>query len=168
MGLASHPYLPSDSLDESLEFRIRVEAWEVVLDLATGTPVGRGRQPTRMCHICKNMQNVVQKTATRLVTIIGVSCFSLSNTALAAFISLITRSFAVALEARDSRGGPQPDCTPMCHHGVHNFHEKGLFKGLFLHCVHRAQMSLGPGRAIIAFVLGANFILSHSLFDAQS
>ena len=140
----------------------------------TGLPVSADAQPTRMRHICKNMQKAVQKTATRLLTIIGISGPSLSNTApvLEGGLSRIHFTYhkiisvpvihpAVALEAGDSRGGLQPDGTLMRHHGVHNLHENSLSKGPFLPRVHRALMSLGPweGR-IVAFVLGANFIFS--------
>ena len=120
------------------------------------------------------MQKAVQKTATRLLTIIGINGPSLSNTAPVPegglsrihftyhkIISVPVIHPVVALEAGDSRGGSQSDGTLMRHHGVHNFHENGLCKGPFLHRVHRALMSLGPweGR-IVAFVLGANFIFS--------
>jgi len=134
----------------------------------TGPPVGPDAQPTRMRHLCKNMQKAVQSTATRLLTIIGISGPSLSNTAPVPegrlsrihftyhkIISVPVIHPAVALEAGDSQGGPQPDGTVMRHHEVHNFHKDGPAKGPFLHRVHRALMSLGPweGR-IVAFVLG--------------
>ena len=140
----------------------------------TGPPVSADAQPTRMRHLCKNMQKAVQKTATRLLTIIGINGPSLSNTAPVPegglsrihftyhkIISVPVIHPVIALEAGDSRGGSQSDGTLMRHHGVHNFHENGLCKGPFLHRVHRALMSLGPweGR-IVAFVLGANFIFS--------
>jgi len=47
----------------------------------TGPPVALDAQPTRMRHLCKNMQKAVQNTATRLLTIIRFSGPSLSNTA---------------------------------------------------------------------------------------
>lgn len=140
----------------------------------TGPPVGPDAQPTRMRHLCKNMQKAVQSTATRLLTIIGISGPSLSNTAPVPegrlsrihftyhkIISVPVIHSAVALEAGDSQGVPQPDGTVMRHHEVHNFHKDGPVKGPFLHRVHRALMSLGPweGR-IVAFVLGAIFIFS--------
>jgi len=67
---------------------------------------------------------------------------------------------AVALEAGDSQGGPQPDGTMMHHHEFDNFRKDGP-PGPFLHRVHRALMSLGPweGR-IVVLVLGAIFIFS--------
>jgi hypothetical protein len=136
----------------------------------TGPPVGSDAPPTRMRHLCKNMQQAVQNTATRLLTIIRFSGPSLPNTAPVpeGRLSRIHFTFhkitsvplihpAVALEAGDS--GPQFDDTVMRHHEVHNFNKDGSFKGPFLHRVHRALMSLGPweGR-IVAFVLGAIFI----------
>jgi len=139
----------------------------------TGPPVGPAAQP-RMRHLCKNMQKAVQNTATRLLTIIGISGPSLSNTAPIPegrlsrihftyhnIISVPVIHPAVALEAGDFQGGPQPDGTVMRHHEVHNFHKDGSLKGTFLHRVHRALMSLGPweGR-IVAFVLGAISVLS--------
>jgi hypothetical protein len=140
----------------------------------TGPPVGLDAQPTRMRHLCKNMQKAVQNTATRLLTIIRFSGPPLSNTApvpegrlsrihftFHKIISVPVTHPAVGLEAGDSQGGPQPDGTVMHHHGAHNFYEDGPRNGPFLHRVHRALMSLGPweGR-IVAFVLGAIFILS--------
>jgi hypothetical protein len=144
-------------------------------------PVGPAAQPTRMRHLCKNMQKAVQNTATRLLTIIGISGPSLSNTAPVPegrlsrihftyhkIISVPVIHPAVALEAGNSQGEPQPDGTVMRHHGVHNIHKGGLSKGPFLHRVHRALMLLGPweGR-IVAFVLGAIFIFSALTLNAD-
>jgi len=134
----------------------------------TGPPVGLDAQPTRMRHLCKNMQKAIQNTATRLLTIIRFSGPPLSNTApvpegrlsrihftFHKIISVPVTHPAVGLEAGDSQGGPQPDGTVMHHHGAHNFRNDGPRNGPFLHRVHRALMSLGPweGR-IVAFVLG--------------
>jgi len=133
----------------------------------TGPSVGLDAQPTRMRHLCNNMQKAVQNTATRLLTIIRFSGPSLSNTAPVPenrpgrihftyhrVISVPVIHPAVALEAGDSQGGPQPDNTVMRHHEFHNILKDGD-AGPFLHRVHRALMSLGPweGR-IVAFVLG--------------
>ena len=123
-----------------------------------------------MHHICKNMQKAVQKTATRLLTIIGISGPSLSNTAPVPEGRLSRIHFAyhkvipvpvihpaVSLEAGES----QPDGTLMLHNGVHHVHENGLPKGPFLHRVHRVLMSLGPWESrIVAFVLGTIFNFS--------
>ena len=122
----------------------------------TGPPVGLDAQPTRMRHLCKNMQKAVQNTATRLLTIIRFSGPSLSNTSPVpegrlsrihfAYHKIITVPVihpAAALEAGDSQGGPQPDGTVMRHHEFHNFHKDGPL-GPFLHRVHRVLMSLGP------------------------
>jgi hypothetical protein len=98
-----------------------------------------------MRHLCKNMQKAVQNTATRLLTIIEISGPSLSNTAPVPegrlsrihftyhkIISVPVIHPAVALEAGDSQGEPQPDGTVMRHHGVHIIHKGGLSKGPFL------------------------------------
>ncbi len=129
-----------------------------------------------MRYICKNMQKAVQNTATRLLTIIGISGPSLSNTVSVSdgrlsrihftyhkIIPVPVNHPALALDAGDSQGGPQSDDTVMRYHEVHNFHKDGP-KGSFLHRVHRALMSLGSweGR-IVAFVLGATVIFSAGL-----
>jgi hypothetical protein len=46
---------------------------------SAGLPIGLDAKPTRMRHLCKNMQKVVQNTATHLLTIIGISDPSLSG-----------------------------------------------------------------------------------------
>jgi hypothetical protein len=91
------------------------------------------------------MQKAVQNTATCLLTIIGLSGPSLSNTAPVPegplsriyftyhkIISVPVVHPAAALEAGDSQGEPQPDGTVMRHHGIHNIHKGGLSKGPFL------------------------------------
>ncbi len=125
-----------------------------------------------MRHLCKNMQKAIQNTAIRLLTIIGISGPSLSDTAPVpeGRLSRIHFSYhkvipvpvihsAVALEVGKSQDG-----TVMRHHDVHNFHKDGPRRGPFLHRVHHALMSLGPweGR-IVAFVLGATFIFSAAI-----
>jgi hypothetical protein len=146
----------------------------------TGAPLGPGAQPTKMRHLCKNMQQIVQNTATRLLTIIGISGPSLSGTmpvpegrfgrvhvTYHKFIPLPVIDPALTLETGDSQGGPYPDGTVMHHHEVHKFHKDDQPRGPFLHRVHRALMSLGPweGR-IVAFVLGA-FLVPWSQLDAK-
>jgi hypothetical protein len=135
----------------------------------TGPPVGLNAQPARMRHLCKNMQKAVQNTATRLLTIIGISGPSLSNTAPVpegrlsrihfTYHKIISVPVIHPAVAGDFQGGPQPDGTVMRHHEIDNLHKGGPPKGPFLHRVHRALMMLGPweGR-IVAFVLGAIFI----------
>ena len=106
------------------------------------------------------MQKAVHNTATCLLTIIGISGPSLSDTdpvpegrlsrihfTYHKIISVPVIHPAVALEAGDSQGD--------------NFHEDGPPEGPFLYRVHRALMSLGPweGR-IVSFVLGAIFDFS--------
>lgn len=134
----------------------------------TGPPVGPDAQPTRMRHLCKNMQKAVHNTATRLLTIIGISGPSLSNTVPVpegrlsrihfTYHKIISVPVVHSAVAGDSQGGRQPDSTVIPHHEIHNFQDSPA-KGPFLHRVHRALMSLGPweGR-IVAFVLGAFFL----------
>ena len=122
-----------------------------------------------MRHLCKNMQKAVHNTATRLLTIIGISGPSLSNTAPVpedrlsrihlTYHKIISVPVIHPAVAGDSQGGRQPDGAVMHHHEIHNFHKDGPAKGPFLHRVHRALMSLGPweGR-MVAFVLGAIFL----------
>jgi hypothetical protein len=129
-----------------------------------GPPVGTDVNPTRMRHLCKNVQKAVQNTATRLLTIIGISGPSLSGTNSAPegrltriqvtyhkIIPVPVVDNAHVLGAGDPQDGRQPDGTAVHHHGVHRYHKDAPF----LRRVHRALMMLGPweGR-IVAFVLG--------------
>ncbi|KAF8468000.1 hypothetical protein DFH94DRAFT_777826 [Russula ochroleuca] len=128
-----------------------------------GALLGPDAKPPKMRHLCKNMQKAVQNTATRLLTIIGISVPSLSGTtpvpegrlsrihfSYHKVISVPVIEPALALEAGHSQDG-----TVMHHHEVHKFHKDGQPRGPFLHRVHRALMTLGPweGR-MVAFVLG--------------
>jgi len=128
-----------------------------------GPPVGPNTKPTKMHHLCKNMQKAVQDTAGRLLAIIGISGPSLSSTTPVPEgfsrvqithhklipVPVIDPSFVI--KAGDSQAGPHPG-VPVMHH-IH--HKEGQPQGPFLHRVHRALSSLGPweGR-IVAFVLG--------------
>ena len=98
--------------------------------------------------LCKNVQKAIQNTATRLLTIIGIGGPSLSNTASVPegrlshihftyrkIISVPVIHPAVALEAGDSQGGPQPNGTVMRHHEAHNFHKDGPPEGPSLYRV---------------------------------
>jgi len=133
-----------------------------------GSTVGPDARPARMRHICKNMQKAVQNTATRLLTIIGISGNSLSNTASVPGGRLTRFHFSYhkiipipaihpgsVFDAGVPQGGPQSDGTVMRYHEVDDFRKDGPPNGPFLHRIHRALMSLGPweGR-IVAFVLG--------------
>jgi hypothetical protein len=134
-----------------------------------GALLGPDAKPPKMRHLCKNMQKAVQNTATRLLTIIGISVPSLSGTtpvpegrlsrihfSYHKVISVPVIEPALALEAGHSQDG-----TVMHHHEVHKFHKDGQPRGPFLHRVHRALMTLGPweGR-MVAFVLGLFFVLN--------
>jgi len=128
-----------------------------------GPPIGPNAKPTKMHHLCKNMQKAVQDTAGRLLAIIGISGPSLSSTTPVPEgfsrvqithhklipVPVIDPSFVI--KAGDSQAGSHPDA-PVMHH----IHKEGQPQGPFLHRVHRALISLGPweGR-IVAFVLGA-------------
>ena len=123
-----------------------------------GPIVGPDTKPSKVHHLCKNMQKAVQDTAGRLLTIIGISGPSLSSTTPVPEgfsrvqithhklipVPLIDPSFAI-------KAGDHPS-VPVMHH----IHKGGPPQGPFLHRVHRALISLGPweGR-IVAFVLGA-------------
>jgi hypothetical protein len=132
-------------------------------------PLGPGGQPTKMRHLCKDMQQAVQNTAIRLLTFIGISGPSLSGTTPVSEgrfsgvrvtyhkifpVPVIDPVFAL----EESR--LHPDGTVMHHHEVHRFHKDGQPGGPFLNRVHHALMSLGPweGR-IVAFVLGEFHVL---------
>jgi hypothetical protein len=127
-----------------------------------GPTVSPDTKPTKMHHICKNMQKVVQDTAGRLLAIIGISGPSLSNTTPVpeGFSRVqITQHKLIPVPVIDpafviKAGGPQAGSHsdgPMMHH----VHKEGQPQGSFLHRVHRALISLGPweGR-VVAFVLG--------------
>jgi hypothetical protein len=47
----------------------------------SGPPVGPDAQPTKMYHLCKNVQKVVQNTTIHLLMILGISGPLLSDTA---------------------------------------------------------------------------------------
>jgi len=127
-----------------------------------GPTVGPNTKPTKMHHLCKNMQKAVQDTAGRLLAIIGISGSSLSSTTPVPEgfshvqithhklipVPVIDPSFVI--KAGDPQAGSHPD-VPVMHH----IHKEGQPQGPFLHRVHRALISLGPweGR-IVAFVLG--------------
>lgn len=134
-----------------------------------GPTVGADAKPTKMRHLCKNMQNAVQNTASRLLAAIGISGPSLSVTTPAPEGTItrvhITHHHLVPvpgieptfmIKAGDAQGGHNPDAA-MMQHGVHKIHKHDHLRGPFLHRVHHALMSLGPweGR-IVAFVLGAS------------
>jgi hypothetical protein len=135
-----------------------------------GPPVGPDAQPTRMRHLCKNVQKAVQNTATRLLTIIGISGPSLSGTNGAPegrltriqvtyhkIIPVPVVDNAHVLGAGDPQDGRQLDGTMVHHHGAHRYHKDAPF----LRRVHRALMMLGPweGR-MVAFVLGTVSVFS--------
>lgn len=127
-----------------------------------GPTVGPDTKPTKMHHICKNMQKVVQDTAGRLLTIIGISGPSLSSTTPVPegfsrvqithhkLIPVPVIGPAFVVKAGGARTGSYSDG-----HVMHHIHKEGQPQGPFLHRVHRALISLGPweGR-IVAFVLG--------------
>jgi hypothetical protein len=133
--------------------------------------VGGDAKPTKMRHICKNMQKAIQSTASRLLTAIGISGSSLSVTT-PVLEGGVTRVHithhklipataiepAFMIKAGDSQGGIHPDAAVL-RHGPHGVHENGHLDHPFLRRVHHALMSLGPweGR-IVAFVLGAFFL----------
>jgi len=133
-----------------------------------GTPVGPDAKPARMRHLCKNMQKAVQNTATRLLTIIGISIPSVSATnnvpdgrfsriqvTYHKLIPVPVINSAAALDAGNSQDGRYPDGAVVHHHGAHRVSKEAHYGGPFLRRVHRALMMLGPweGR-IVAFVLG--------------
>ncbi|KAI0249644.1 hypothetical protein BJV78DRAFT_658455 [Lactifluus subvellereus] len=122
-----------------------------------GPAVDADAKPTKMRHLCKNMQTAVQNTASRLFAAIGISGPSLSLTTPVSEGSItrvhITHHHLVpvpaieptfVIKAGDAQGGLNPDA-----------HKDDHLRGPFLHRVHYALMSLGPweGR-IVAFVLG--------------
>jgi len=124
-----------------------------------GSTVDPDTKPTKMRHLCKNMQKVVQDTAARLLSIIGISGTGPAPISDGGLTRIeITHHNLVPVRVIEPafviKGGPYPDAT-MNHHGVHKFHKHGPPQGPFLHRVHRALLSLGPweGR-IVAFVLG--------------
>ena len=125
-----------------------------------------------MRHLCKNMQKAVQNTATRILTIIGISGPSLSGSGNVpedrfSRIQITYHKFtpvpvvdnAAVLGAGNSQD--HPDGTVVHHHGGYRYNKDGQHRGPFLRRVHRALMMLGPweGR-IVAFVLGAISVLS--------
>ncbi|KAH9973952.1 hypothetical protein BJV74DRAFT_863901 [Russula compacta] len=131
-----------------------------------GPAAGPDTKLTKMRHLCKNMQKAVQDTATRLLTIIGISGPSLSGTTPVPEGG-ITRVQITHHKLRpvpvidpfgikmvDPQGGPHSD-PAMMRHGTHGVHKDCRSRAPFLHRVHRALISLGPweGRAV-AFVLG--------------
>jgi len=133
-----------------------------------GSSVGPDAKPTKMRHLCKNMQKAVHNTATRLLIMMGISGPSLSGTnplpegrysrihfTFHKIIPVPIVDSAVALEGEDPQDGRHPDGTVMHHHGMHKLYRDGQHRGPFLRRVHRALMMLGPweGR-IVAFVLG--------------
>ena len=134
---------------------------------------GPDARPTKMRHLCKNMQKAVQNTATRLLTIIGISVPSLSGTTPVpeSRLSRIHISYhkVISVPVIDPAGqdGLHHDGTVMHHHEVHNLHKDGQPRGPFLHRVHRALMTLGrwEGR-MVAFVLGWFFVFRVTRFDA--
>jgi hypothetical protein len=121
----------------------------------TGSAVGPDTKPTKMRHICKNMQKAVQNTASRLLAIIGISGPSQSDITPVpegfSRVQIIHHKFIVpaafVIKAGDSQASSHPNVAVM--------HKDGHPRGPFLHRVHRALISLGPweGR-IVAFVLG--------------
>jgi hypothetical protein len=145
-----------------------------------GPVVGADVKPTRMRHLCKNMQKAVQNTASRLLSAIGISGSTLS-VAVPVPEGSITRVHiahhqlipapapepAFVIKAADSQGGIHSDAAVM-RHGAHKIHKDGHLSAPFLQRVHHALMSLGPweGR-IVAFVLGAFFLYcrSNMMFD---
>lgn len=122
-----------------------------------GPIVGPDTKPSKVHHLCKNMQKAVQDTAGRLLTIIGISGPSLSSTTPvpAGFSRVqITHHKLIPVPVIDPafaiKAGDHPS-VPVMHH----IHKGGPPQGPFLHRVHRALISLGPweGRTV-AFVLG--------------
>ena len=129
-----------------------------------GPSVDPDAQPTRMHHLCKNVQKAVQNTATRLLTIIEIGGPSLAgpDSAPEGRLTRIQVTYhkiipvpvvdnAHVLGAGDPQEGRQLDGAMVHHHGAHRYHKDAPF----LRRVHRALMMLGPweGR-IVAFVLG--------------
>jgi hypothetical protein len=124
-------------------------------------------KPTKMRHLCKNMQKAVQDTAGRLLAIIGISGPSPSGSTPVpegfSRIQIIHHKLipvpvidpAFMIKTGDPHAGSRPDVAVM-HHEVHEIHNDNHHRTYFLHRVHRALISLGPweGR-IVAFVLGA-------------
>jgi len=125
-----------------------------------GPAVDPDTKPTKMRHLCKNMQKAVQDTTARLLSIIGISGPGPASVPDGGLTRVqITHHKLVPVSVIESAfvikaGDQNPDGT-MNHHGVHKFHKHGPPQGPFLHRVHRALLSLGPweGR-IVAFVLG--------------
>ncbi|KAI0266938.1 hypothetical protein BC834DRAFT_871663 [Gloeopeniophorella convolvens] len=117
--------------------------------------VSSDASPTRMRHICKNMQKGIQDTASRLFAAIGLSGPSVSVTAPVTEGGVtrvqIThhRLVPTVVEPYTAGGGS------VMRHGMHKGHEEHKLHGSLLNRVHRALMSLGPweGR-VVAFVLG--------------
>jgi hypothetical protein len=132
-----------------------------------GPAVGPATKPTKMRHLCKNMQKAVQGTASRFLAIIGISGPSLSDTTPVPegfsrvqithhkFIPVPAFDPVFVIKAGDPQAGSHPDIAL-----PHNMHNDSHPRGPFLHRIHRALLSLGPweGR-IVAFVLGAFFPL---------
>jgi hypothetical protein len=131
-----------------------------------GLADGPDAKPTKMRHLCKNMQKAVQDTAGRLLAIIGISGPSPSGSTSVPegfsriqithhkFIPVAVIDPAFMIKAGDPHAGSHPDVAVM-HHEVDEIHNGNHHRACFLHRVHRALISLGPweGR-IVAFVLG--------------
>jgi len=118
--------------------------------------VGPDTKPTKMRHLCKNMQKAVQDTATRLLSFIGLSGPSSAPIPDGGLTRVqITHHNLIPVPVIEPafvvKGGFYPDGTTT-HHGIHKDCSR---QGPFLHRVHRALLSLGPweGR-MVAFVLG--------------
>jgi len=124
--------------------------------------VGPESKPTKIRHICKNMQKAVQDTATRFLTIIGIHIGGPPPSSTTPIpeggVTRIQITHHKLVPAPDGAppfmikaGGPQGG-PPLMHHKV----QKGCHsRAPFLQRVHRALVSLGPweGR-IVAFILG--------------
>ncbi|KAI0297217.1 hypothetical protein B0F90DRAFT_1741182 [Multifurca ochricompacta] len=129
-----------------------------------GPAVSADVKPTKMRHLCKNMQKAVQNTASRILSAIGISGPSLSVTTPVPEGGIsrvqITHHKLVPIPMIEpfmvNAGGkpPHQDVSVM-HYGVHKDIKDTHYRGPLLHRVHRALMLLGPweGR-IVAFVLG--------------
>ena len=141
-----------------------------------GPAAGADAKSTKMRHLCKNMQKVVQDTASRLLSAIGIGGPSMSvatpvpessSTRLYIthhqFIPAPAIEPGFAIKAVDSQGRIHPDVVVM-HHGMHKMRKGDHPDAPFLQRVNHALMSLGPweGR-IVAFVLGGFFLFCRSI-----
>ncbi|KAI0284520.1 hypothetical protein BC826DRAFT_1055813 [Russula brevipes] len=163
MKLGPYLILAGAGLAAASPLNVRISTTEVSAirfgHAAANSPpvVGSEPKPTRIRHICKNMQKAVQDTATRFLTIIGIH---ISGPRRGVTRIQITHHKLVPapdgappfmIKAGGPEGGPRPGMALM-HHKV----QKGCHsRAPFLQRVHRALVSLGPweGR-VVAFILG--------------